>query len=149
MVSSRPIFLNTVTVSHLVRTVVTVFLVAIVMSQPLVVSKAMTFAQVALVISLFLPSVMAFLVTVAMLYPWFSVPVFPTDKVFLHYVASEEMITIMSSLVSQVKPLHSVSLIMVVVKAMLLPSALILLVVLVLYLAVHGGASEQLFHLVG
>ncbi len=120
-----------------------------VMSQPLLVSKAMTFAQVALVISLFLPSEMAFLVTTAMLYPWFSLPVFPTAKVFLHSVVSEEMTTMMPSLVSQLTPLHFVSLIIVVVKAMLLPSTLILLVVLVVYLAMHCGASEQLLHLIG
>lgn len=120
------------------------------MSQPLVVSKAMTFPfpHVALVISLFLLSIMAFLVTIAMLYSWFSLPVFLAAEVFLCYV-SERMVSVMPFLVSEVTPLHYVSLILVFVKAMLLPSALILVVVLVFYLAMHCGTSQQLIHLVG
>lgn len=142
--AGRPIFLNTVTVSHLVRAVVTLFLVTIVVSKRLVGSHAMAFAQFALVFSLFLPSIMAFLVTAAMLYPWFPLPA----EVFLHHVGSDERIRIMSSLLSEVTPLHSVSFVLAVVKAVLLPSAVISVVVAV-YLAMQRGASQQLLHLDG
>lgn len=140
--ASRSIFPNTVRVSHLGQTVVTIFLVAIVMSQPLVVSKVMTLLQVALVISLFLPSIMAFLVTEALLYSWFALPVFPTAGVIFCYVVSEGMVTVTPSLVSDISPLHSVSLILVFVKAKLRPSAVILVVVLVFYLAMHRGTPQ-------
>lgn len=122
-----------------------IFLVAVVMSQRLVVSQTMTFPQVALVISLFLPPVMAFLVTIVMLRSWFSRPA----QVFLRCVASEEMATVTLSLVSEVTAVQSASLMLVVVKAMLLPSAVSLLVVLLVYLAMHCSASQQLFHLDG
>lgn len=119
------------------------------MSQPLVVSKTMPFSQVALVIPLFLPSVMAFLMTIVRLYPWVSWPVFPTAEIFVCHIVSEDMVTIMSSLASEVTPLYSVSLVLAVVKAKLLPPAMILVVVSVVRLAMHCGASQQLFHLIG
>lgn len=58
------------------------------------------------------------------------------------------MVTIMSSLTSEVTPLYSVSLVLAVVKAKLLPPAMIL-GVLVVHLAMHCGSSQQLFHLIG
>lgn len=59
------------------------------------------------------------------------------------------MVAIMSSLASEVTPLYSVSLVLAVVKAKLLPPAMILVVVSVVRLAMHCGASQQLFHLIG
>ena len=135
----RPIFLNTV--SHLVWTVVTVALVIVVISQALVVSKVMTFPQIALVISLFLPSVMSFLGTKAMFCPWFSLPFLPRAQVFLQAVVSGEMVTAVTPRVSKVTPQCSVCFILVLVKTMLLPPALVLVVVWLVYLVGHCGAS--------
>lgn len=104
------------------------------------VSKAMTFPQVALVHSLFLLSVKTFLATVVVLDSWLALLV----KSFLRCGVSEQMATVTSPLVSEVKPLHAFSLILVFETALLVPSA----VAEVVDLAMRCGASQQLFHLV-
>lgn len=127
----------------------TIALVVVVISQALVVSKVMTFPQVALVISLFLPSVMAFLGTKAMFCPWFSLPLLPRAQVFLRAVVSGEMVTAVTLRVSKVTPQRSVCFILVLVKTMLLPPAVVLVVVWLVYLVVHCGASLQVFNVLG
>ena len=145
LVTWRPTLLNTLTLSHLVRTVVMIFLVAIVRTHRLVVSKAMAVPQVALVKSHFLPPVKALLVTMAIILSFSQ----HAARVFLCCVVTGDMVTIVSSMVTEVTPLPSVSLILVVVKTALLPPAGILVVVLKVYLTMRCGASQQLFHFAG
>lgn len=93
-----------------------------------------------MVVSAFLPAVM-----VAML----IVPFLPAIEVFLCYVVFENVVTIASSLASEVVPLHCVSLVLVAVKAVLLSSAGVLAEVWVFDLVVHSSTSQQLLHLSG
>lgn len=116
---------------------VTIFLVTIVITKFFLVSRVMTFPQVALAVSVFLPAIMPFLVTVASLIMCLSWP----DEVVLCNVASEDMMARISSLLPEVMPLHYVSLILVPVKVVSLPSVGIWVVVLVLYLAMQCSTS--------
>lgn len=100
------------------------------MSKTFVVVTAMALSKVTLVISLFLPSVRGFFVTIARGHSVLSRPVFPTVKIFVHHVVSD-MVAITSSLVSHI------SFTMTAVKARLLLSAVILVVVSGFQLAMH------------
>lgn len=112
------------------------------MSQPLEVPRAIS--QVALVIPLFSllylflspPPVIAFFMSIARLCPCVSQAIFTVEVLI-----SEDMVTILSCLVSVVSPLHFVSLALVV-EAKLLPHAMILAVVWLVHLAMHCGTSQ-------
>lgn len=136
-VVARTIFLNTVTCSHQGRAVVTIHLVAMVKFLPFVVSKVMTLTQAVVVVSLLLPPVMAFLVSVVML------SLCPVAYVFLCCVATEDKVTMLSSVVSHITVLHSASVLMVLIEIMPLPAGVLVLV----YLPMHCGTSQQLLHL--